>query len=104
VRLPSTVKYADDNVKAAFLVLKGDLLHQLTKAFFEISINAFSGVQIPKRLIPLDYRRWGIPNLWKRNLPNGWRLLYFIVEINSEAYSVVLDWLPHKEYERKFNY
>jgi hypothetical protein len=105
VRLHSTVKFFDEDIKSAYFRLgNSEIFNQLTAAFETIGKNAFSGIQIPKRLIPREYLKRGVPNLWKRNLANGWRLLYFIVEINSEVYSVILEWLDHKNYERKFGY
>ena len=56
--------------------------------------NAFAGVQIPKRLIPRVYiKKYAVVNLWKYDLPRGWRLI-----------SAVLEWFPHHEYERRFKY
>jgi hypothetical protein len=51
--------------------------------------NPFCGIAIPKRLIPKIYKRkYGINNLWKYNLPGA----------------LILEWLSHKEYERRFKY
>jgi len=41
-----------------------------------IEKNAFCGIQISKRLIPEAYAKKGIKNLWKYDLPRGWRLMY----------------------------
>jgi hypothetical protein len=104
VRLPSTVKFADETVRESYLSLEGELFKQLTHAFEAIGRDAFSGIQIPKRLIPKEYFQRSIPNLWKRNLSNGWRLIYFIVEIDSRVFSIILEWLSHKDYERRFSF
>jgi hypothetical protein len=62
--------------------------------------NAFAGTQIPKRLFPVEcVRKYGIKNLWKFDLPHGWRLLYTIVGNDVEILSAVLAWMPHEEYE-----
>lgn len=66
--------------------------------------NAFSGLQIPKRIIPKEYLKYGIDNLWKYNLPNAWRLLYSIGKEEVQIISIVLEWMDHKEYERRFHY
>ncbi len=49
-------------------------------------------------------RNYGITNLRKYNLPDAWRLLYTIVGNEIEIISVLLEWLSHKEYERRFGY
>jgi hypothetical protein len=102
MKLASTVKFADENVRE--LYLKSEIFTQLTSAFVKLGANAFSGIQIPKRLMPKKYLKRGVPNLWKFNLANGWRLLYFIVEIDSSVCSVIPEWLSHKDYKRTFKY
>ena len=38
-----------------------------------------SGTQLPKRLWPKEYiKRYNLTNLWKYDLPKGWRLIYTI--------------------------
>jgi hypothetical protein len=49
-------------------------------------------------------KKYGIPNLWKFNLPNGWRLLYSIANDEIIVVSIILDWLDHKDYEKRMNY
>ena len=83
-----------------------DLKRQLERAFENLEENAFCGVQIPKKLIPKEYiKRFGkLSNLWKYNLPGAWRLIYTIKDSKVAVLSVVLDWLDHKTYERRFGY
>jgi len=68
--------------------------------------NAFCGIQIPKRLIPKEYlKRFGsLDNLWKYNLPDAWRLIYTVKNSRVAILSVILEWINHKTYERRFNY
>jgi hypothetical protein len=67
--------------------------------------NPFCGIAIPKRLIPKIYiRKYGINNLWKYNLPGAWRLLYSIAGNRVKIVAIILEWLSHKEYERRFKY
>jgi hypothetical protein len=84
----SKVVFADDNLEK------------------DLEINAFCGIQIPKRLIPKEYiLKYKIQNLWKYDLPDGWRLIYSIMPQGKvEILSVIFEWFNHKEYERKFNY
>jgi Txe/YoeB family toxin of Txe-Axe toxin-antitoxin module len=67
--------------------------------------DAFSGIQIPKKLIPKIYlKKYKIDNLWKLNLRKGWRLLYSVAGSKVAIISIILEWMNHKEYEKRFNY
>lgn len=62
-------------------------------------------IHVPKRLIPRAYiQKYGINNLWKDDMPKGWRLMYFIVNEELVVVSIVLEWFNHKEYEKRFKY
>jgi Txe/YoeB family toxin of Txe-Axe toxin-antitoxin module len=106
-----TVVFADSKVKESFEKLKDSkteeqkLYTQLNRAFDDISEDAFCGIQIPKKLIPKKYlKKYGIDNLWKYNLPGAWRLLYSVARDEIIVIAIVLEWLPHKEYEKRFGY
>ncbi|MFH0711791.1 MAG: hypothetical protein V1889_01665 [archaeon] len=105
---PSDVKFISMELKNNFDSMDDDdpVKKAIVRAMKNLSDNAFSGVQIPKRLFPEDYiQKYGITNLWKYDLPNAWRLLYAItIEGDVRLISVILDWFSHKDYERKFNY
>jgi len=109
--MKSRVVFADEKLKEAFEKLKdsttedNNLYKWLNHAFDDISENTFCGIRIPKRLIPKEYIEiYGIDNLWKYNLPNAWRLLYSVAHDEIIILSIVLEWLSHKEYERKLKY
>lgn len=111
MKLPSKIKFADEALRKAFEQLKegkGEerrLYDWLVRAFNDIEQNAFCGVQIPKRLIPREYlQKYDVHNVWKYNLPNAWRLIYSIEHQEIIVVSIVLEWMDHKEYERRFNY
>jgi len=77
----------------------------VNRAINDIKENPFCGIAIPKRLIPKIYvKKYGINNLWKYNLPGAWRLLYSIVGNHVKILAIILEWLSHKEYERRFKY
>ena len=108
---PSRIIFVGEKSKKAFEGLgksnKGEdkELHVwLTHAFMALEENAFCGIQIPKRLIPRQYKKYDIENLWKYNLPNGWRLLYSVKGSDLIVLSIIIEWLSHKEYERRFKY
>lgn len=107
----SRVVFANKNLSEAFEKLRDSKtedkrLHEwLNRAFDEIAENTFCGIQIPKKLIPKAYiKKYGIDNLWKYNLPNAWRLLYSVTRDEVIIVSIILEWLPHKKYERRFKY
>lgn len=110
VEVSSKIIFGDEKLKKEFERLKEsnekEIYEQLIKAFNNLKENAFCGIQIPKRLIPKEYeRKFGkITNLWKYNLPNAWRLIYTIKNNSIEILSILLEWMDHKEYERKFGY
>jgi len=63
------------------------------------------GIQISKNKIPKEYIiRYGVTNLWKINLPDFWRMLYTIIGSELEIISILLEFMDHKEYNKKFGY
>lgn len=82
-----------------------ELFKFIKEALINIEENAFCGIQLPKRLIPKSYaQKYGIGNLWKYNLPQGWRLLYSIAREEIIVVCLIIAWYNHKEYERIFKY
>lgn len=108
MKKPSKVVFMDDLLEKAFNSLKRDdpIRKSLTRAIKDLRENAFSGIQVPKRLIPKSYiQKYGLNNLWKYDLPQGWRLLYTVTADNEvELISAILDWFNHKDYEKKMHY
>lgn len=107
----SEVHFIDENLRKAFDKLENgsaeekQLYKWLSRAFVDIEENAFSGIQIPKKLMLKGYmKKYKIKNLWKYNLPNAWRLLYSIEGNDIKIISIILEWLDHKNYERRFKY
>ena len=81
-------------------------LHDFIKrAITDIRINPTCGIQLPSKLIPKEYvKKYTITNLWKYDLPNGWRLLYSIKASELLIVSVLIEWFSHKDYEKRMNY
>jgi len=106
--MKSKVVFGNSKLKDSFEKLKKSktedkkLYEWLIRAFEDLENDAFCGVQVPKKLIPKEYGK--IDNLWKYNLPNAWRLIYTIKTNEIIVLSIVLEWMGHKKYERKFNY
>jgi Txe/YoeB family toxin of Txe-Axe toxin-antitoxin module len=109
--MKSRVVFADDKVKKAYEDLKESktedkkLYEWIDRAFDDLEKDAFCGIQIPKKQIPKEYiKKYGIDNLWKYNLPNAWRLLYSVAKNEVVIISIIIEWMDHKNYERKFKY
>jgi len=107
----SEIKFAEEKIKETFDKLKESktedkkLYEWINRALDDLEENAFCGIQIPKKLIPKVYlEKYGIDNLWKYDLPRGWRLIYSVANNEVCVISVILEWMDHKNYERRFNY
>ena len=107
------LSFADETIKARWDRLNASgksedkaLVSMLNRAFDALEANCHCGVYIQKKKIPAYYtKKYGeLPNLWKYNLNDSWRLVYFITGAGGEPLSVVLEWMNHKEYERRFGY
>lgn len=83
-----------------------EMFRLINQAMDNIEKNAFYGIQVPKRLIPKEYiKDYSAENIWKYDLPRGWRLIYTIRGGNAIVVSIILEWFSsHKEYERRFRY
>jgi len=105
---PSQVIFISKELEHEFESLpENDLIKKaILRAIEDLKQNAFWGTQLPKHLIPKEYiQKYDAQNLWKYDLPNGWRLLYTInVEDKVQLISAILEWFDHKDYERRFNY
>lgn len=104
----SNVVFANDKIEKEFdsLDKNDELKKHINRAIDEIKNNAFCAIPLPKRLIPKDYiQKFGVTNLWKYDLPNGWRLVYSIMSPDKiEILAIILEWFNHPEYERRFHY
>ncbi len=65
----------------------------------------FAAALIPKRQIPKVYlqRYPPIRNLWKYNLSRSWRLMYTVAS-DGDTIAVIIEWLDHTGYDRRFGY
>jgi hypothetical protein len=109
--MKAAVYFIDDDAKQAFLALASaraddrEVFGLLNAAFDAIARDAFCGVQVPKRLILRQYLTgYGIDNLWKYNLSRNWRLMYTVAGDGTQVIALIIEWLPHKDYERRFGY
>ena len=69
---PSKVVFISQELEDDFNSLKDDdpIKKSMIRAIQDLKENAFSGIQVPKRLIPKEYiQKYRINNLWKYDLP-----------------------------------
>jgi|TARA_B100001971_G_C18157485_1_gene519410 Txe/YoeB family toxin of Txe-Axe toxin-antitoxin module len=109
--MKSEIKFADKKLKNSLDKLRYSkienkkLYEWLNRALDDLEDNPYCGIQIPKRLIPKIYiKKYSIDNLWKYDLPSSWRLIYSVTNDSVEVISIILEWMDHKEYDRRFNY
>lgn len=106
----SEVRFFDERTKRAYDALcEGDdadrtLYDAIGSALDVLEVDAFRGVQIPKRIIPKRYARIGVRNVWKYDLPRGWRLIYSVISGERLVIALIIEWFDHKNYERRFGY
>ena len=63
----------------------------------------FLGDRIPRRLTPREFK--GRPNLFRLELPDGWRALYTEASNPSEGTQVRILWIgSHSRCDRLFRY
>ena len=102
------IRFVNARLERTYRRLKTEnpLLYKwLTRAFDDISKNPYCGIFISKRRIPKYYiQKYGIENLWKYDLPKGWRLLYSISGEEVWIIALILEWLTHPQYERRFGF
>ena len=108
-----TLSFADEKVKAEWDRLNASgngedkkLVAMLNRAFDSLEKDCRCGVYIRKKQIPKYYnKKYGeLPNLWKYNLSKSWRLVYFITGSGGSSLGVVVEWMSHTEYDRRFGY
>ncbi len=105
------VAFCDTKLESLFESLKKGkfedkkLYQFIERAIHDIKKEPTCGIKIPKKLWPKSYiLKYGLINLWKYDLPNGWRLVYTIKTNEVKILNVILEWFNHKKYERRFKY
>ncbi len=105
------VVFANKKLEKEFESLKkGKEQDKKLYKFIERAINDLKkdpscGIKIQKKLWPKSYvRQYKVSNLWKYDLPNGWRLIYTIKTDELIVLNIILEWFNHKEYEKRFKY
>jgi hypothetical protein len=95
------------NVNAPVSKQEKIILNSLNQKVELIKHNPHFGNPISKKLIPKEYfKKYGINNLFRVELPNFWRMLYTLTEGETkvEVIAFVLDLIDHSKYNKKFGY
>ena len=91
--------------KRIFINLDLVLLRALKRKIELLKQDPEYGIHIPKNLIPKKYLiDYDVTNLWKVNLPNGWRFIYSLKGSEHEILVLILEIFNHKTYEKRFKY
>ena len=109
--MESQVYFADEKLKETYDKLveskteEQELHKWISRAIYYLKQNAFCGIQVKKELIPKKYvQKYQIDNLWEYDLPKVWRLLYSVARDRIIILSIILEWMGHKDHERRFGY
>jgi hypothetical protein len=98
------VEFIDIKTQEEYYSLKKSdpqLFKFITRAIEDLKNDRRAGRPAPKWFIPPKFRKHGIDNVWRYNLPGAWRLLYSIKGSHIKILIILLCWMPHKEYEKK---
>ena len=77
------------------------LLRSIKNKIEFIKQNPFYGDNIKKEQIP---KKYPVPNLWRVELTNYWRMLYTIRGDEIEIICFILDIIDHPMYNKIFSY
>ncbi|MBC8500759.1 MAG: hypothetical protein ISS25_00175 [Nanoarchaeota archaeon] len=82
------------------------ILKSIEKTIEKLKENPQYGTHIKKKQIPKYYiEKLDVRNLWKCDLANFWRLIYWIDGLNQvKIISFVVDIMNHKQYNKIFGY
>jgi len=80
------------------------LYKHISRAIEDLKKDPQTGLEIPRDRWPEFYKKSGITNLWKYDLPAAYRLIYTIAKEGVLILCIILEWLTHKKYERRFGY
>jgi hypothetical protein len=79
------------------------LYESIGRTFDKLKYNPYSGDNIKKERIPPKYKH--LNGLFKININRYWRMLYTVKSLDrSNTLVIIIDFLPHNEYDRLFGY
>jgi Txe/YoeB family toxin of Txe-Axe toxin-antitoxin module len=78
------------------------LLKSIERALNCLKSNPFAGAPVPHNLWPEDFSR--LPNLFRMELSQFWRLLYYVAGGEVRIISIVFEICNHNHYDKLFGY
>lgn len=78
------------------------LLNSIERALDLLKNNPFAGEPVQHRLWPKEFSE--LPNLFRMELSQFWRLLYYVIGDEVRVISVVFEIIDHKGYDKIFGY
>lgn len=78
------------------------LLKSIYRALDLLKSNPFAGDNVPHNLWPKEFSDF--PNLFRMELSQFWRILYYVVGDEVKVVSVVFEITDHEHYDRIFGY
>ncbi|VVB81037.1 Uncharacterised protein [uncultured archaeon] len=78
------------------------LLQSIYRAINLLKTNPFTGENVPQNLWPKEFER--LPNLFRMELSQFWRLLYYVTGDEVRVISVIFEISDHKHYDQLFGY
>ena len=79
-------------------------LKELARLEAILERKPFFGRNVPKNLIPSRLAAQGIANLFRNDLPDGWRMLHTFIEVDSLQVAYILAVMSHEDYDKLFGY
>jgi len=100
------IKVSEDFISSYSKLSENTYLCQAIESCKEqLKKDVCAGRKIARKKFPKEYvRKYGLTNLWKLNLPLGYRLTYTIIAEESLQIPVILEVLDHKKYNQRFGY
>lgn len=105
------VKFIDNSLNLELKKLKEgtskdkELYKLILDAIEKMRENPLNSIIIKKKQIPKIYAlKYNIDNLRMIKLNQNWRLLFTIASNEVFIVSIILEWMNHKEYEKRFKY
>jgi Txe/YoeB family toxin of Txe-Axe toxin-antitoxin module len=78
------------------------LLKSIERCLNLLKSNPFSGKPVPEKLWPDEFSH--LPNLFRIELSQFWRLLYYVAGDEVRIISIVFEICSHKHYDKLFGY
>ena len=99
------IKQLRESLKEQDIKFHRQLLKAIEREEENLKRDMHRGTQIEKSKIPKEYiLKYGVSNLWKIDLPSYWRIIYTIIGNEFEIISILLEFMDHKEYDKRFGY